>query len=215
MTVREIIDRTLFESLRLALVAEGLLPDAANTTLYPNNPQGKAAYEAAVKALPFSCELFSPSNVDAKSGVTSNRIIITKKGSGKGDIGAFGVKKMEEQLDGTFKEIQYPEHVTDIDYTVRIVAWGIGNSRRINDIVLSVLGTGRYLPTIKDDYTLAGEPMFLIHTGDADIVSNDFVENIITYTVKDVWLIPFKTLRSNLPKLLTVNTEFFESIPAE
>ncbi len=52
----------------------------------------------------------------------------------------------------------------------------------------------------------------MLHTGDADIASNDFVENIITYKVKDVWLIPFKTLRSNIPKLITVNTEFFESM---
>jgi hypothetical protein len=149
MSIREIIDRTLFESLRLALVAENLLPDAANTTLYPNTPQGKAAYDAALKALTVSCEVFSPSTIDAKSGLTSNRIIVYKKGSGKGDIGAFGVKKMEDQLDGTFKELQYPEYVTDIDYTVRIVCFGIGMSRMINDIVLSVLGSGRYLPTIQ------------------------------------------------------------------
>ena len=207
MTVREVIDRSIYEHLRLALVSASLLVDK---TLYNNI----AAYETALNNLTDVCKLFGVGRYDTRVGVNSNRIIIDSKSKGKGTVGATAVYTYEEQENGKFTKLRYPEHTTDLTYEITVVTSDTTMHRSVLDLVYSILGDERYLNTLASNLTLTGEPILISNIGDVEIATGDFMETKLTYLVKDVWLIPFKVLATDIPKLVNVDTEYFANLPS-
>lgn len=86
--------------------------------------------------------------------------------------------------------------------------------RSVLDLVYSILGDERYLNTLASNLTLTGEPILISNIGDVEIATGDFMETKLTYLVKDVWLIPFKVLATDIPKLVNVDTEYFANLPS-
>ena len=210
MTVREIIDRTLYEHLRVALVGAGMLPDKL---LYNN----KTAYQSAIDAIKNAdnpvCEIFGVGHPDARVGVNGNRIIVDAKNKSKGTVGAYGAYKYEEQEDDTYTKLRYPEHTTDANYEITIVAKDVATHRLIMDLVYSTLGNTRYISTIANDATLTGEAVLVTQTGEVEIGNNDFMETKLMYRLSDIWLIPFKILATGIAKLTQIDTEYDTKLP--
>ena len=78
--IQEIIERSLFEVIRLELVDKGYLPDIADTGTYPDNSTGWAQWEADLAAIiismGFAIEIFSGGSSESRGVQKIPRIVI-------------------------------------------------------------------------------------------------------------------------------------------
>lgn len=205
MTSEEIIDRTIFEYLRVALVNAGLLPDVND---YTNDATGYLAAIEAIKAGRADgafAEVFGCGMWFAREETTSHRIVISRRGtSNRGRIGGFPSQKYEAQEDGSFNKVQYPDMTKDLRYKIVVVTKSMSMYRQLGSLIENVLGNRSYLPSIKDDFTLTGEPIYVRQHGDLDTSMEEVLERQFLYEVEDVWLKDFKVLQTGIPQLVSV-----------
>lgn len=89
MNIQELIERSLYEKLRLKLVSLGYTPDI---TLYANTDAGYAAYKAALLAIKnsnkgFAVEVYGTGSIVSKGQVHTPRIVMDWGGFFEGEIG--------------------------------------------------------------------------------------------------------------------------------
>lgn len=202
MTVQEIVDRTLFELLRLELVAAGFYPDV---TAYNTEVDFNAAVVALASSQPDkSCiEVLGVGMPNARGRANTNRIVIDRVGRSNGSVAAAPAILYERQVDTTYNKYQYPDKTEDLAYSIRAMAKSVYAKRVMSDLIVNVLGIRSYKNSLTDALTLTGEAFLLEKTGEADVGNNDYLEEVFFYTVSDLWLQDFKLLKSGIPKLIT------------
>lgn len=203
MTVEETVERTIFEMLRLAVVAAGLLPDA---TLFTTIPAYEAAKAALALTLPGKVvtEVYGVGMPYARNEIVPNRIYIDPNSRERGTLAGFSSTYYEKQVDTTFNQYEYPDFTEDLSYSIRVITGSVDNKRRLAALVTNTLGLRRYHPSIKDDSTLTGERFLVERTGVIEVGDVKFFEEMFIYSVSDLWLQDFKLLRTNIPELKSV-----------
>lgn len=225
-TYRE-IDRTIFELIRLKVVAMGYLPDVV---AYTGNSAGFAAAKTALRnSLPDKqlIEVFGVGNAEARDEKTVSKIVINRKAAPRGTIGGFPEVAFEPVYTGptltSYKKYILPEQTRNIRYEIRYICNLAKFGRIMAEIIDEAIGTKRYLRPVKDDGTFDTTKSFFIQLdNEVDVSDPSLMEYVFTYTVQDVFLqketgvnpvnIGGTLVASNIKPLTTISTEV-EAIP--
>lgn len=210
MLTLEILDRTINERLRKAVVIAGYIPDV---TLFVGNAAGYKAAKDALRATVQLIEVFGEGSAEARDELTVNKIVITRKTGNPGSIGGFPSTKYESNgLTGTaerFTKYFYPHKSRDVHYEIRAITNTAKYERICEELIQDTFGERGYVipvnPVTKADLTT--EPRFLFVWDDCyDVSTTDLIEKVYKFHAKDVWITKLKivdgySLNSIMPLL--------------
>ena len=207
----EMIDRAIYERIRVALVSAGLLPDS---TLFPDTQSFLAAKEVLRSNLADGqiVEISGVGSSYARGGKTSCRVIIDNKGETDGTISCLDVRDYESYTDVNgkrkFNKMLYPPVSKNVSYEIRFIATSIQKERLLKAILNTALSSRKTLKGIKDDGSEDAESFVLKRTGLVNVSSVDNIsEYMYSYLVVDVWLEEKTLLRANIPTMDNVTIE--------
>ena len=221
----ERVDRSLFERLRTELVDKLYLPDITNTGLYPNNPAGTAAYEAALAAirlsLGFAIEVFGIGSNEAKYKERVPRIVIVSRHALLGALGSqpdriytgVGVNPLlpvdpdTNPLDH-YTQSYLPPQTADFEYEIALV-WQTAIQRRIMTQILALSLPKRGYINWWDQGVDEKEKPFIRQVGydDRTMADQGFREEKYIYVVEDIWEIAETPIAGNVAPIQEITVE--------
>ena len=200
--VQEIIERSLFEAIRKELVDKEYLPDVSDTGLFPNNPTGYAAWNAAIQAIitakGFAIELFGVGNNEDKGVKKIPRIVLESGNVLPGALGGDPLRYFEDN--GTYyKSLVTPPQTTDYYLNIIMVSNTIIQSRILNNIVALGMPRRGYVPFYNDPT----KSFFIRYLNyfEANNEDRGLIEHIYSYEIKDAWDIDAIELTDDIPKM--------------
>jgi len=182
------VERSIFEVIRLALVAEGYLP---NKKSYAKNETGAAQYKAAMAAIRasskgFCIQIFGMSSPQAKGEMQVPRIVVQTQRALPGDVGTPITSK--EVNGDRYETFKHPYTSVNMQVDIKVI-WNTASEVRIaSAIIASVLSTRNYI----DFYDTPGNAnkIYLeqINAGyDIRDAEQGVTETIIQYQIKDLY----------------------------
>lgn len=207
----EQIDRTMFEYLRLAVVAAGYLPDIND--YLPATEANATAYDAAKAAIKASgktvIEIEQNDSPDGYGEKKIAAIVITQHSASKGSIGGgpstfFESTTVDEVT--TFKKYRYPRQTKTLRYHIRCISNDTTYMRIMKNLLDTTFDTGSYLKAMNaDTYALDGTPFYIENIGEADMGQDKTYEYLYIYEVQDVFITPATLILDNIPAMVSTN----------
>ena len=178
------LDRTFFEYLRRALVENNRLPNWR--TLTGTEEEKRAAYTAAKEVIGTdSIEVFGYGAARDRGTKYNNTIVIDRKTADVGNIG--GYKTTYLDTDGKTRE--RPKTTVHIDYTIRFFAEDVFTFNLMENLVCGMFINTPYFKLINPgDWDLSATNIFTVYTGLVDLTDRDFLEKVLTFSVRDIYL---------------------------
>jgi len=212
----ESLDRTIFELLRLRLVAIGYLPDITLFSTLAEYEAEKKAWEAdPSKTL---VEVFGVGPSKARNRKESHRILIDRKKSSVGSLGGNTIhytENAEELPDEDFKRFtkrRRPENTFNVHYEIRIITDSARVDRKLSDVIYSGLGTKRATKLFEGN-DFGDKLALLVYDDDVDVSSTDFIERMYQYSFMDVWLdSTSEVLSDNIAPILEITMEINDEV---
>lgn len=160
--LQERLERSIFEAIRLVLVAEGYTPDITNNVAYPKigsqfTQAAQTAWTAALEAINdtkgFSIELYGASSPDAKGTRKTPRIVIVPDRIMPSELGAplDGVL-LDNPLDPDTKIRQaLPYRASILSFDIHLVYQKAAELRVMQAILGKTIGTVKFIPWYDDN----------------------------------------------------------------
>jgi hypothetical protein len=204
------LDRTFFEYLRKIIVANNRLPDWR--TLTGTEEQKRAAYKTAKEVIgKDSIEIFGYGGARDRGTKYNNTIVIDRKTADTGVIG--GYKTTYLDTDGKTRE--RPKSTVHIDYTIRFFAEDVFTFNLMENIVVGLFLNTPYFKLINpENWELSDIDIFTVYTGLVDLTSVDFLEKVLTFSVRDIYL-DSDINPQNFVLLNTINYSIFSHFNTE
>lgn len=190
--MQEAAEVTIFHRILSESVEKGYSVDVSNSLLYPNTPQGMAAYEAAKKAIildkGFVIDVFNNSNPDYKGLKKLPRIVIITEDPMPGDLGGAPDRIYTSNNDGTFTPRITPPEVYDITFAIYLLANTVKEQRVLIGLLANALPSRGYIP-VHPRFNIPSN-FFILNTSMATLPSaiDGVMEKVYRYTIKDIFL---------------------------
>lgn len=148
--IQEIVERSLFESIRLILVEHNYLPDVV---VYNDNDAGKAAYQTEIDNIVilkgFAIEVFGHSSSQKKYAKKVPRIVIYPKRIIPGDIG--GGPDPEFILEGgSYTKKTQPPRTSTYEFEINVISNSAKQDRLMNAILAIAIPSRGYVKFYND-----------------------------------------------------------------
>lgn len=190
----ENIDRSIYNAIRLALVAGGYLADISTYAANPDKEAGLLAYQTASGLISPLIEVFGVGTGASKMEKNVNRIVIERRSITAGDIGGGTaiykpvlVSNTLDSYDKTF----YPDMTSNISYDIRLITASTQVERIMIGILNKVLGRRKRVSYFTDFETDSGLTFGTVFNGSSVIAigqSNNIMESLYGYVVPNVFL---------------------------
>lgn len=187
--VQEVIERSLFEAIRLELVDKGYLPNITNTTLYPNTQVGWDKWETdiatiAAGAKGFAIELFSGGSSESRGMKKVPRIVMD---SGNFLPGALGGDPQKYFLDNdeNYKALVTPPQTVDFYLNFHLISNTLAQARILNAILALAIPRRGYVPW----YNITTNSFFIRYLNyfDQSDIQQGIIEHVYAYEIADAW----------------------------
>lgn len=182
------IDRTVFELIRLRLVALGYLPD---WSVIAGTPEERNVIYAQQKSNIVSggskvIEIFGVGAGLSKNGLKVPLITINRKRITPGSIGTYGLSKIIK-TDTGYRKTAYLSNTSNIEFEVRSLTGTTRYERIITDIMFGLFGHKAYHRSITDDRSMTGDVILFQGFNMMDMSARvDIIEKVYTFTLRDV-----------------------------
>lgn len=202
--IQEIIERSIFERIRLVLVEEGYLPDILN--FLPENPTNYNLYEQALKTVVdtkgFVIELFNHQD-NLSLGISKvPRIVIVPQPFVEGSLGGDGSRRYIK--DGlVHKAVVMPTQTSDFNCAIHLLSKTAKQTRILNSILSKSIPRRAYIPFIQGlegNFFILQETSFQNHD-----TFKGLTEIIIRYTVPDLFEIDDIVVQDNISPLTNID----------
>lgn len=196
------LDRTIFELIRLRLIANECIPDITTFTGTPD--QINAAYQAAKEAMIANgkkiIELFGVSAPAIRDTKTQEKIVIDRKNIGLSTRAMQG--KYIVESGPTYTEKRTVDSNT-ITYEIRIIATTIAAERLAWKVLGEALGTGlTNVKSLNDSNVFEGEWFSINFQSIVNVTTlHDVMEYVYTYSCPDILLLEDTTIQENIVPL--------------
>lgn len=183
--IQEIIEVTIFETIRLVLVDNGYLPDI---TLFPDNPEGVLGYNNAIKDIVenkgFAIELFNNSSNYSKGIKRVPRIVINSGNFLGGSLGGDPYRFFIDKGD-YYKAMVTPPQTSDFYLDIHCVSKDVKQERVLNSILTLSIPKRKYLKWYND----STKTFFIRYLSfyELDSLSNGLGEKCFSYEIPDCW----------------------------
>lgn len=210
--VQEVVERSIYEVIRLELVSRGYLPDI---TTYPNTTQGSSNYQTAKAAIAnaqgFAAEVFGHGSALSKGPKSTPRIAIIPRRVMPGDIGRSinGVFQVDpSNPDKTIKIIP-PYESSNLHIDVNLASSSAAQDRILHQVIAKVLGVKGFIPRYDDPAQFIFTRQFNFYDLPQD--QDGIEEKSYSFEVPDLYLYEGETI-SDIPliKSITVDTTVLE-----
>lgn len=214
--LQELLERSIFEQLRLVLVAEGYLPDITDNARYPfvndlMTATAQANWDtdlATIKAAKgFAIELFGYSSSDAKGTKKVPRITIETARSMPSEIGApmDGIYMENPENNATLLKQALPFRASNFDFDIHLVANTARQIRVLNAVLGKALDRVKFIPYL----TLPAETFFIEQFNYFDIPDTieGIEEKVYSYRVPDLYDVKEEALIIPKMREITIQTE--------
>lgn len=226
------LDNMFFETLRLAVVEAGYLPDVTSFNT-PDRQTNSANYKAAKEALRQASkltEVFNTGSFEAMGEKTINKVVIVRGSKNIGTIGGWPGTQVvldkaqwddgrlwdtynesdsveNRNADSTFTKSFLPDNSSNIDYQIKLITNNANWDNILSSIIDNVIPQKRFLNTVDDYGNYTDKAVLVRSLGDVNISAFNFMERTFRFRVHDVCIQNPKVLRTNIPVMSTV--EFF------
>lgn len=186
--IQEMIERSLFEVIRLELVDKGYLPDITDLDTYPDTQVGWDQWEADISTIVlnmgFAIELFGVGNSESRGIKKVPRIVLETGNFLPGALGGDPLPFFEDQGD-SYSALVTPPQTTDFYINFHLVSNSIAQHRVLNSILgLSVPRRG-YIKYYNDP-TKSFFARYLNYYN-IDDTDGGIIEHIYAYEIPDAW----------------------------
>lgn len=197
--LEERVQRSIFEHIRLIILAEGYIPDITNLLRYPvelynpnvYTPEALANWEDDIKtikdAMGFAIEIFGDSSQWEKGEKNYPRISIESTRTVPGELGAALSTGYEQDPDDSTKlnKVITDWNAVHLQFDVTLTAKTAKEKRILNAILSKALGVVRHIPFFDSD-----EIFFVRQYGFFNIYAEDkgLSEKIYSFEVTDLFL---------------------------
>ena len=195
----EEVDRTVYNTIRLLLVAGNHLPDVMS---FPATEQGKLDYQAAKDALGDDLiEIFGVGTGNRRGLKDCNRIVINRKNGSPASsgMGGYPATKLVQTVpnpatpaDKRWRKEYLPDAALDLHYDIRVISSTTKYERVMSTVLHTAIGLRRYMLAYSPDLSaLSGKNFLVFYNTDTEIAAdylNDWAERMYFYTVADIWL---------------------------
>ena len=185
-SIQELIERSIFESIREELVDKGYLPDI---NLYPNTPAGRISYDAAVKAiadgpLGFAIEVYSESSNQSKGVKKVPRIVVKTGSFVPGALGGDPSKVLVRGPNG-FTPTVTPPQTSEFYIDFHLTSSTVKQERILNALLAISVPRRGYIPFYTDhQYSFFVK---YVNFYNHDDVEQGIIEKVYAYEVQDCW----------------------------
>lgn len=203
--IQEIIERSIFETIRQELVDKGYLPDI---TLFPDTIAGEQGYITAMGAIVtskgFCIDIFNESSNFDKGQKNNPRIVIKSGSFLAGELGGNPTEYYIDKGDHYTSKITPPQ-TSNFYINIHLVAKSIEQVRVLNSILTLCLPKRKYLKW----YTDPTSTFFIMNINYFELDDNNIGinEKVYVYEIPDCWDMEDITVRENIAKMveITVN----------
>ncbi len=185
----EIVDRSIFEKIRLLLVEHGYLPDI---TQYPDTDTGVQGYNNRMAQIVadkgFAIELFGAASSQKRYSKKCPRIVYTPRRIFAGDLGG-GPDVIYESKGQTYDGKTRPPQTSELQFDISLVSNEIRQERVMNSIIGLALSKRAYVPFYTNVTTGDTEEFFVTQMSYRDVPDTKYgiIEKIYTYKALDLW----------------------------
>jgi hypothetical protein len=191
---QEILERSIYEALRLKAVADGLTPDI---TAFQNTAVGFEAYKLALKQIQtskgFALEIFGNSSISAKGQIRTPRIVMEWGGYTPNDIGSSpGVFFEPIPTPGTGFNKMVTNVSSDIGLLdIILVSENTEQERYLQSLIRRALPSMSYIPIINQapPYTASSDSFLIVQNSviKTSSFSDSTKEWIYSFSIPDIW----------------------------
>lgn len=187
-SIQEIIERSIFEIIRLEIVDKGYLPDIADTGTYPDTDSGHAQWETDINAIVaskgFAIELFGAGNSQAKGTKKVPRMVIESGNFLPGALGGDPRRYFSDQ-GGDYQALVTPLQTVDFYLNFCLVSNTAAQSRILNAILALTIKRRGYIPWYSDGVkTFFARYLNYYDRNDED---KGIIEHVYAYEIPDAW----------------------------
>ena len=191
--IQEIIERSIFEKIRLLLVDQGYLPDIAaidefDNPIYPDTEEGWTQWETDIKNIVttkgFAIELFNGGTSDARGVKKVPRIVMDPGNFLPGALGGDPRKFFKDQ--GThFEALVTPPQTVDFYLNMCLVSNNIVQNRILNSVLGLALSRRGYVNWYND----STKTFFIRYLNfyDNTTTRDNVIEHVYAYEIPDAW----------------------------
>lgn len=204
MTYEE-VDRAVYEGVRKAAIALGLLPDTSTAA----TAEEKRAIELAfVESKPAG---FVPTNLYGTSvgierlDLAQNWIVIDRMDERPGNVGYEGHAFEKYEAPGTpsgyrYRKLLLPSMSTNIQYEIRTITGDIREERLISAVLNKAFGIRCYLFGVAPDGTADTDKPFVFYREEyARVDTNQYFERVRRYNAQNIVIDPYTVVDAALP----------------
>jgi len=190
-TVQEIIERSLFEAIRVELVDKLYLPDIADNVTYPNTQIGWDKWKADIKTIAdgakgFAIEIFSGGSSESRGIEKIPRIVMDSGNFLSGALGGDPRKYFLDQGIGEpYKALVTPPQTVDFYINFHLISNTIAQSRILNSLLALAIPRRGYLPW----YNSLSNLFFIRYLNyfDQSDIQQGIIEHVYAYEIPDAW----------------------------
>ena len=202
--IQSIIERSLFETIRLELVDKGYLPDV---TAYPNTPIGVQEYESDLNTiangpLGFAIELFSEGSNHGKGVKKVPRIVLNSGSFLPGALGGDPQRFFKDNGTNFTAKVTPPQSV-DFYVDFNLVSENVKQERILNAILALSIPRRGYIPYYTDSSTRFFTRYLNYY--DADSTKEGIIEKVYGYEIPDVWDVNDVTFANSISKISQIS----------
>lgn len=191
------IERSIFETIRLRLVADGYLPDRlsfASDSLFRN------ALKSRETAHTPTIEVINDSPFSVKGGLSYSRIIIEQTKTRKGNVAGGSSLVYENNEDGTFDKLRYPSHSVHLEFDVRYITDKKNIDRYCFSLLQDLFGGGYHsYKGLNQDRTWTEHSFATKFSSGFNVSDKEFLEKGIIFEVRDVFISPMLNIGTAEP----------------
>lgn len=181
----ETVDRSVYEKIRLLLVAAGYLPDI---TLFTDDDAGVLAYSVEMEAIKvakgFAIEIFGQGSNLKRYEKKVPRIVYSARRIFPGDIGG-NPEYTYTKAGSVYNAEAVPPMSSSLQFEISLVYKTAEQERLLNAIIQATLKSRSYIP----HYDNPSEQFFITNISYRDNPDTAFgiTEKILTYQANDLW----------------------------
>ena len=211
-------ERSIFEAIRLEVIANGFLPDITASIDANTWELARAALKATLIKPEGLVDVFGVGSPEGRNEKLMHRIVIDREGSVPGTIGGapsvgFDVTGgTEGQAGATYKKVMLPTLSEDVTYEISIITNHITMDRIMRAIVKNVLKNRYYLQTVDDNGDLDGNAIFIEFLSEMSKTVGEDMHRSLRYVVYDLYDENDVDIRTGIKSMDTIG---FEITPTE
>jgi len=192
--IQEVIERSVFESIRKHCVVKGYTPDI---TTYPNTSAGYTQYKADLEALwssplGFPIEIFNNQNNESLGQKQAPRIVIVSQDFLPGTLGGDSTRIYRRDTDSDpYTPLTRPPQTADFHLDIHLISQTAAQQRILNAMLSLAIPRRGYIKR----YLVAGDDLeehgnlFITNFGYTNLAGlyDGLMEKVFRYQISDVY----------------------------